>query len=511
LSAQQLQERSVRVFLTVLVVGVAIALSAPVRGLEPPTYKVAWYNIKSGTGQEPLRERERTFVATNNCTDLSQPLNAWGIGLVQAELRAKIANDPGVIALGLAEAWRCGSPANVARVLGWTARTAERNGVALLARYGFAGPEQWLQLDTALNTNPADTMWVVRAPACVDAACSQWVPVFATHWRADGDHWMATLDRQARATLDLMSREGSRPHLLVGDLNVYEGTPTSCTPLPNNEVLPLLRRAGYVDAWPAIHGAADGYTGMANRSWCGNPVGYAFKRIDRAWLKGLTPTSMSRFGMTPPGDGSPSDHYGIVVGVHEALAPIPPVDRREIVLRSSSVVTLAGLWRGEADLSAAQGRRLRHPDAGAPKLTSALASPANYVEVAFDADAGRAYRIWIRGRADRDAYANDSVFLQFSGTVTATGAPVYRIGTTSAATLVVEDCAGCGLSAWGWQDTAYGLGALGPLLRFEASGRQRLRIQTREDGVAIDQIVLSSERHLNVAPGLTRQDSTILP
>jgi hypothetical protein len=281
-------------------------------------------------------------------------------------------------------------------------------------------------------------------------------------------------------------------------------------------VLPLLRGAGYVDAWPAIHGTADGYTGMANRTGCGVPVGYAFKRIDRAWLKGFTVSSMSRFGVALPGEASLSDHYGITVGIVDGLPPPPPPpppvsDHREIVIRSSSAVRFAGLWRGEADVSAAEGRRIRHPDAGAPKLTTALAAPANYVEVEFDADAGRAYRIWIRGRADRDSYANDSVFLQFSGTVTPTGAPIYRIGTTSAATFVLEDCGGCGLSAWGWQDTAYGLGALGPSLRFEVSGRQRLRIQTREDGLAIDQIVLSSERYLNVAPGNTKQDVTILP
>jgi hypothetical protein len=497
-----------------LVASVAIVLSAIVaHGRQTPSYKVAWYNIKSGIGQEPLAGRPKTFVSNYNCTDPSQPLNAWGVGLIQAELRAKIANDPGVLALGLAEAWRCGSPANVGSVLGWSTRSAERNGLVILARHRFAGPEQWVQLDTSLNVNPADTKWVVRVPVCVDAACSRSIAVFASHWRADGDQWISTYDNQARATLDFMSREGDRAHLLIGDFNIYEGVPTSCTPLPNNVVLPLLRGAGYIDAWTAIHGAADGYTGMANRSGCGNPLGYAFKRIDRAWLKGFTVSSMSRFGVAPPGEASLSDHYGITVGIVDGVAPPPPPvsEHREIVLRSSSVVRFAGLWRGEADVTAAEGRRIRHPDAGAPKLTTALAAPANYVEVEFDADAGRAYRIWMRGRADRDSYANDSVFLQFSGTVTPTGAPIHRIGTTSAATLIVEDCGGCGLSAWGWQDTAYGLGALGPPLRFEVSGRQRLRIQTREDGLAIDQIVLSSERYLNVAPGNTKQDTTILP
>jgi len=36
-------------------------------------------------------------------------------------------------------------------------------------------------------------------------------------------------------------------------------------------------------------------------------------------------------------------------------------------------------------------------------------------------------------------------------------------------------------------------------------------VQTREDGLSIDQIVLSALKYKNVAPGLLRNDSTILP
>jgi hypothetical protein len=38
-----------------------------------------------------------------------------------------------------------------------------------------------------------------------------------------------------------------------------------------------------------------------------------------------------------------------------------------------------------------------------------------------------------------------------------------------------------------------------------------IRIQTREDGLAIDQIVLSPSAYLSVSPGALVNDTTILP
>ena len=45
---------------------------------------------------------------------------------------------------------------------------------------------------------------------------------------------------------------------------------------------------------------------------------------------------------------------------------------------------------------------------------------------------------------------------------------------------------------------------------FAASGTQTIRIQVREDGLSLDQIVLSADRYLTVAPGATKNDVTIL-
>jgi glucose/arabinose dehydrogenase len=179
----------------------------------------------------------------------------------------------------------------------------------------------------------------------------------------------------------------------------------------------------------------------------------------------------------------------------------------EIVLHAAASVA-AGAWRRIADTTASGGVRLEHANAGAAKLTTALAAPANYIELTFTAQAGRPYHIWLRGRAQNNAYANDSVFVQFSGSVTAAGAAHYRIGSTSAAAVSIEDCGGCGLSGWGWQDNAYG--ALGTPIYFAASGRQTIRIQTREDGIALDQIVLSAAAYTKTAPGATRNDAVIM-
>ena len=38
-----------------------------------------------------------------------------------------------------------------------------------------------------------------------------------------------------------------------------------------------------------------------------------------------------------------------------------------------------------------------------------------------------------------------------------------------------------------------------------------IRIQTREDGLSVDQIVLSAQRYFEFAPGNVRFDTTILP
>src|SRR3954467_8072693 len=493
------------------------------------TVKVGFWNVRSGKGVSALPGHAAPFVDTTNCTDPSQPLNAWGTGAMQAELSKALA-DPSVVALGLAESWYsvCASPDNVRKALGWKATTGEQNGVALVARYGFAGPERWQQLDTALNTNPLDTMWVVEAPVCLDAACTHSMPVYAAHWYGTGASSATTYTRQASQTVAFIgATSNAQPHVLVGDFNIWEGTANVCNQSQTNTVLGNLRAAGYLDAWTTMHAGAEGFTGMADRAGCGLPEGYAWKRIDYAWtLPTLQPRDIQRFGMRPAGDASPSDHYGIVVTLPDAAAgdqtigisdPIGPVQPPpptssggDIIVYAKNATTVAGAWSVVADPSAAGGARLANPDAGVAKLASAAALPASYFDLPFTAEAGRAYRLWIRGRAQNDSWQNDSAFVQFSGSLGADGTAAFRIGTTAATVVSIEEGSGMGVSGWGWQDNAYGAGVPSQPIYF-ATSAQTIRIQVREDGLSIDQIVLSPVRFFTTAPGVPKNDSTILP
>ena len=187
----------------------------------------------------------------------------------------------------------------------------------------------------------------------------------------------------------------------------------------------------------------------------------------------------------------------------------PPPAAGDIVLWAAEAPVRVGAWSVVADPSAAGGSRLANPDANTPKKTVS-ANPADYFEMTFNAAAGVNYRLWIRGKAQGDFWGNDSIFIQFSDSVNSSGSPVFRIGTTTATEMNLEDCSGCGVQGWGWQDNGWGVGVLGPLIRFQNSGTHTIRIQVREDGLSIDQIVLSSQAFLNSAPGPLKNDATIL-
>jgi hypothetical protein len=182
----------------------------------------------------------------------------------------------------------------------------------------------------------------------------------------------------------------------------------------------------------------------------------------------------------------------------------------EVVMHMTGTTSGAGAWRMTGDSTAASGVRIFQPDAGAAKIAAAQAAPANYFEKSFDADANTTYRLWIRGEAHNDSWANDSVFAQFSDSIDADGAAIWRIDSMSGTSVNLEDCAGCGLKGWGWQDNGWGTGVMGSLVRFATRGTHTIRIQTREDGFSIDHIVLSSGRFLSAAPGSLKNDATIL-
>ena len=192
--------------------------------------------------------------------------------------------------------------------------------------------------------------------------------------------------------------------------------------------------------------------------------------------------------------------------------PPPPAD--EVVIHAADVPTasLVGNWVRLADGTAADGVALWNSDKGAGKITPALVTPQNYFEVTFNAVAGTPYHLWLRLRAQNNSLSNDSIHVQFSDSVDAANAPIYRIGssgTDNSAQVVLQEADGGTISNWGWADQ--GWNGLGGPIYFAASGSHTLRIQQREDGVILDQIVISPNAYLTTAPGAQKNDSTILP
>jgi len=169
-----------------------------------------------------------------------------------------------------------------------------------------------------------------------------------------------------------------------------------------------------------------------------------------------------------------------------------------------------GSWTTTGDATAAAGTKLITPDSGVANTTNALASPTDYVDVTFNANAGTPYTIWLRARALNNSKFNDSLWVQFSD-AQASGSAIYGLNTSSGLLVnLATDSTGASLQGWGWTNAAYWLSQ--PVtLTFTGSGSHTLRVQVREDGVQFDQIVLSPTTYLNTPPGPASNDATIVP
>jgi len=105
---------------------------------------------------------------------------------------------------------------------------------------------------------------------------------------------------------------------------------------------------------------------------------------------------------------------------------------------------------------------------------------------------------------------NDSVWVQFSDAL-AGGVPIYPIGSTSALLVnLATDSLATSLDSWGWVHGAYWL-TQAATVSFPTTGPHTMRIQVREDGVRLDQIVLSGVTYAAAAPGGMTNDATIVP
>jgi hypothetical protein len=265
--------------------------------------------------------------------------------------------------------------------------------------------------------------------------------------------------------------------------DVYFGTlPTLMTPLAANLALgPSLTTTQYQSfALPELQPGTTYYWKIVSRT--------------AALLEKAGPTwSFTTAGSPPP-------------------PPPPPAGATTIVLWTSNTPPgdLHGNWSMLADVTASGGGALRNPDAGQAKMAPALAAPANYFERTFTAYRGVAYHLWVRVKAQNNSLGNDSVHVQFSGSVDSFGSPAWRIGTTSSAEPVLQGgSVDPSITGWGWTDN--GWGALGANIYFAADGPQTVRVQQREDGAIVDEIVLSPDTYLSSPPGPRDNDATVLP
>ncbi len=189
----------------------------------------------------------------------------------------------------------------------------------------------------------------------------------------------------------------------------------------------------------------------------------------------------------------------------------PPPAATDVVIYASEIGAGAvhGSWSIGADAGSPNGVALVSTDSGFAANDAPLASPAHYVEVTFNAESGTAYRLWLRLKALNNSKYNDAVWVQFSD-ARVNGSPVYAIGSTAG--LLVNLATGgtaTSLNNWGWQNGAYWL-SQATAVTFAASGGHTMRIQLREDGVSLDQVVLSPTRYFNSAPGGPTNDTTIV-
>jgi len=364
-------------------------------------------------------------------------------------------------------------------------------------------PEVWQNPAQLANIVPIfpNFMNDVTAGSLASYSLIHDLPTVNGHDCPDGGACMGPVDDHLRETIDAYINHPSfvanRDLLIIAFDEAQLDDVTCSGPM----TIPLTPEAQLRGAWKCGGQAAAMLIGADVKR------GYQSKKLYH--LEALLRLSLEGLGVTESLPGASA----FAPDMNELFEPVttPPAGSNEIVLHTATATASAGLFRIDPDGGAAEGASEHHPDAGAGKVGEPLKAPANYFEMTFNADAGKPYRLWVRAKAERNYYGNDSVYFQFSQSVTSSGGPVYRIGTTSATTFVLEECSGCAISGWGWNDNGYGAGVLGPLIYFEKSGQQTLRVQGREDGIYLDQIVLSAAKYLTTPPGAPRADATILP
>jgi hypothetical protein len=191
--------------------------------------------------------------------------------------------------------------------------------------------------------------------------------------------------------------------------------------------------------------------------------------------------------------------------------PPPPPPVPEVVIYASDIpsTALRGSWTRTSDATSPLGLKHVSADRGIANLSQPLASPTDYFDATFTAVAGTPYRIWLRLKAGANSKYNDAVWVQFSD-ARVNGSPIYPINSSSGLLVnLATDSLATSLDGWGWQNGAYWL-SQPTIVTFPTNGTRTLRVQIREDGVEVDQIVLSPAKYLSSAPGRISNDATIV-
>jgi len=146
-------------------------------------------------------------------------------------------------------------------------------------------------------------------------------------------------------------------------------------------------------------------------------------------------------------------------------------------------------WSKVNDPEAVSGVALKNSD----KYSEVQESPTDYVEAEFNAEAGKKYYIFIRGKADifDGNTSTDALWVQFDGSVDASGKPIVRIGTKDA--LMYNGFYYFQKFNWLGGDAGNENNGHDPhVVMFEKTGRQVIRIQSRQAPMRFDEVLISA-------------------
>ena len=145
------------------------------------------------------------------------------------------------------------------------------------------------------------------------------------------------------------------------------------------------------------------------------------------------------------------------VSARFTIRPAATGDDRVVLYAAHAEV--AGGWTVTPDAAPPAGRGCRTRTPAPPSSRRRwLADPV--LRDAVQRRGGRGYRLWIRRTPNRTTRPTIRPTCSSRGVAQAAPGLSHRHDLGDESNL--EDCGGCGLSGWGWQDNGYGTGVLGP-------------------------------------------------